>query len=298
MPWSAIDSTIAVSTASGHKAWIRTWDGVSMLTDIASETTAAFVAAYTDSPGTGPWADSDAVIDHVAPGRTERVDRGPGAPHDAEQVDLDQRPGLLVGQLHQVAVVAHPGVVEPRGERAEALGHLGDLAMTVRVTHVLRQALRRADLLGGTPGGVAVDVGHDHAMAPGHHPLGDTAADAARRSGDHHAGAQVVGRTVRRAALVMRGAYGRTRTRDTPFEHLFELQALGALPWGTPASRRHLTMAKIRGKHDNVAELPDGAARRHRAHPASAAGARRTSRTPSRSAATRPACARSARPSG
>src|SRR5680860_856816 len=61
-PDGTIASTICVATPSGQSACTRTRRGVSALTDIDNDTTAAFVAAYTLSPGTGPCPDNDAMF--------------------------------------------------------------------------------------------------------------------------------------------------------------------------------------------------------------------------------------------
>ena len=123
----------------------------------------------------------------TSPPRVEGRHRRAHPPQAAEQVDLDQPLHLLVGEVVEPTVVADTGVVEPRREPAVVVRRGGDEPVGGRVADVVLDPGRGADLLGRTPGGLAVDVRDQHGVPAADHPLGDPPPDPARASGDHTA---------------------------------------------------------------------------------------------------------------
>ena len=63
--------------------------------DIVTETTAALVAAYTASPGTGPSPEEEATLTTSPPAVPERGERGPHAPQHALEVDVHEGVDVL-----------------------------------------------------------------------------------------------------------------------------------------------------------------------------------------------------------
>jgi hypothetical protein len=80
--------------------------------------------------------------------------------------------------------VTDAGVVEPRGERPVGQRLRRDRTVRGLVTNVLGVPDHRADLLGGPPGSLTVDVGEHHGVPAADQPLRDAAADAAGATGD------------------------------------------------------------------------------------------------------------------
>jgi hypothetical protein len=119
------------------------------------------------------------------------VDRGAAAPDDAEQVDVDLAPDLLLLEGPGRPGHQHAGVVDPDGDRPARAGGRRHPAMAVRIPDILHHREGAVAQGGGGLGrGRGVDVGDQYVEAAARELHGDAApepAPSSRDDGDWHA---------------------------------------------------------------------------------------------------------------